>query len=180
MCIYKKYTSTHTLCIQKLLFWMPLIAINRLTALILTPVNHGEFVSAAGRPSETIERLLALTCFLIACCAPHRISMPWRVNVLRLSKHTLFFSLPIDLCDGCNVLTSTPAVLKRPSELATVTMWPWFISSILGRNALVVWKRKREGEGGEQRQLFCWCCSSLPKPFDPFFFPPPRLIIHWD
>ncbi len=110
----------------------------------------GNLSSAAGRPSEPIERLLALMCCLVACCAPYRISVPWRVNVPRLSKHALFFSLPVDLCDGCNVLTSTPAVLKRPSELATVTMWPWFISSILGRNALVVWKRKRERgkEGG--------------------------------
>ncbi len=33
--IHNKYTQyTHTLCKQKLLFWMQLIAINRLTALI--------------------------------------------------------------------------------------------------------------------------------------------------
>lgn len=44
----------------------------------------------------------------------------------------------------CITLTSIPAVLNKPRELATVTMWPWFSSSILGRNALVVW----EGGGG--------------------------------
>ena len=47
-------------------------------------------------------------------------------------------------CDrSCALPTSTPAVLKRPRELATVTMCPWFISSILGRKALVVWKGER-------------------------------------
>jgi hypothetical protein len=37
--------------------------------------------------------------------------------------------------------TSTPAVLNNPKELATVTMCPWLISSIVGRKALVVWKK---------------------------------------
>lgn len=48
----------------------------------------------------------------------------------------------------CITLTSIPAVLNKPRELATVTMWPWFSSSILGRNALVVWEGGAGGRGG--------------------------------
>lgn len=40
--------------------------------------------------------------------------------------------------------TSTPAVLNSPKELATVTMWPWLISSIVGRKAFVVWKSEMQ------------------------------------
>ncbi len=46
MCVYlhihNKYTQyTHTvLCKQNLLFWMQLIAINRLTAIIKTEINY--------------------------------------------------------------------------------------------------------------------------------------------
>lgn len=143
-------------------------------------MDHGNFVYASGRPRETskhlcVSMLLNWRGVLGVLCAASNFHATASQRAETLQTRSFYFSLPIDLCDGCNVLTSTPAVLKRPSELATVTMWPWFISSILGRNALVVWKRKREreGGGGGQRQLFCCCCSSLPKPFDPFFFPPP-------
>lgn len=46
----------------------------------------------------------------------------------------------------CIIPTSIPAVLNKPKELATVTMWPWFSSSILGRNALVVWRGGANGK----------------------------------
>lgn len=49
----------------------------------------------------------------------------------------------------CIILTSIPAVLNKPRELATVTMWPWFSSSILGRNALVVWASGQRGKNGK-------------------------------
>lgn len=52
----------------------------------------------------------------------------------------------------CIVLTSIPAVLNKPRELATVIMWPWFSSSILGRNALVVWGSGQRGEDGKEEK----------------------------
>lgn len=52
----------------------------------------------------------------------------------------------------CIILTSIPAVLNKPRELATVTMWPWFSSSILGRNALVVWGSRQRGENGKEEK----------------------------
>lgn len=70
----------------------------------------------------------------------------------------------------CMILTSTPAVLNKPRELATVTMWPWFSSSILGRNALVVWgkdRRDRRAKGKKRGRLVHLCSLSVPKPFDP-------------
>lgn len=69
------------------------------------------------------------------------------------------------------IRTSTPAVLNKPKELATVTMWPWFSSSILGRNALVVCGWVRAGAGGAQRTVENQVSSLVPKPFDHPFFP---------
>lgn len=73
----------------------------------------------------------------------------------------------------CIIPTSIPAVLNKPRELATVTMWPWFSSSILGRNALVVlggertegreWQRGKKIRG----RLVQLCSLSVPKSFDP-------------
>jgi len=37
------------------------------------------------------------------------------------------------------LLTSTQAVLKSPSTLAIVMMWPWLLAFIWGRNALTVY-----------------------------------------
>lgn len=68
----------------------------------------------------------------------------------------------------CIILTSIPAVLNKPRELATVTMWPWFSSSILGRKALVVWGSGQRGEDGmeerkkrEVRSLVPFVCAKL-------------------
>lgn len=74
----------------------------------------------------------------------------------------------------CMIPTSTPAVLNKPRELATVTMWPWFSSSILGRNALVVWgkdRRDRRAKGKKGGRLVHLCSLSVPKPFDPLCLP---------
>lgn len=70
----------------------------------------------------------------------------------------------------CIIPTSIPAVLNKPKELATVTMWPWFSSSILGRNALVVW-RGGGANGKEEKKirgrLVHLCSLSVPTSFDP-------------